>query len=243
MKVRGKRECTACGTVWSYYDTGSPRCPECDSLQSVGLDDRTRHTDADVTLDLSPIRSQIDEGPEDEIADDAAQRARQYVRKRGFIDAGNLLPLDWRFVAAAEIAHVAAAYARRMQPTDEEELYFLSLLQRPDAAESPDPAAVPATFRGAFGLAMANAIEEYQRDLRTYLADAQDVDPTASSLAGRIRDQRKRLEALEGDVDPADAHRLLRATRDLGQAVAAQDPSSYVTADNWLTGIDGKEQT
>jgi DNA-directed RNA polymerase subunit RPC12/RpoP len=31
MKIRGERECTDCGTRWSYYDTASVECPQCGS--------------------------------------------------------------------------------------------------------------------------------------------------------------------------------------------------------------------
>lgn len=238
MKVRGRRECQDCGTIWSYYETGSPRCPECESIHSVGLDDRTRHTDSDVSLDLTPVRSRIDEAPEDELAEDAADLAREYVRKRGFIHAGELEALDWTFVAATELVHVGSAYARAMRPSTDEELYFLELLRNADSGDPREYEDVPDAFQGAYGLAMASATEDYQRDLRTYLADADDVDPEASALSGRIRDHRKRIEALEGDIPPKDAYRLLRATRDLGQGLAKDDPSEFVTADNWLDGIE-----
>jgi len=238
MKVRGRRECKQCGTIWSYYETGSPRCPECESLQSVGLDDRTRHTDADVPLDLTPVRNRIDDVPEDELADAAAERAREYVRKRGFIHAGELRDLDWTFVAATELAHVASAYARTMRPSNDEELYFLDLLRTADSGDPREYEDVPDAFRGAYGLAMASAVGEYQRDLRAYFEDAEDRFAEASSLSGRIRDQRKRIEALEGDVEPKNAYRLVRATRDLGRALAKEDPSSFITADNWLEGIE-----
>jgi hypothetical protein len=241
MRVRGRRECQACGTIWSYYETGSPRCPECESIHSVGLDDRTRHTDADVTLDLTAIRARIDETPEDELADEAAAVAREYVRKRGFIDAGSLRDLDWTFVAATELAHVAGAYARSMHPSTAAELYFLDLLGTADDGEPREFEDVPNAFREPYGIAMASAIEAYQRDLRTVVGDADDVDPEASTLSGRIRDRRKRIEALEGAVEPKDAYRLLRATRSLGRALRKDDPSEYVTSDNWLRGIDTGE--
>ncbi len=57
-----ERECTECGTRWSYYETGSIGCPACGSLHSVGLDERTEHTDLRVEFDLTPVRADIDEG-------------------------------------------------------------------------------------------------------------------------------------------------------------------------------------
>ena len=51
MKVRGRRECEACGARWSYFDTGEVTCPDCGSLHSVGLDDeRALHTASTATL-------------------------------------------------------------------------------------------------------------------------------------------------------------------------------------------------
>ena len=236
MKIRGDRECKDCGTRWSYYETASVACPDCGSLRSVGVDERTRHTDAPATFDLTPVRGAIDEEPLRRIAEDAAERATEYVRKRGFVDAGALLVLDETFVAATVLRHVATAIARGLQTSDPEELYFLELLRGADDGERPPAEEVPDSLRSAHGLAMADAVEDYQRDVREYLTDRPDEQ--ASTLSGRIRDQRKRVEALDGDVAPEDAARLLRATRDLGKYLQRDDESALVTADNWLNGID-----
>ncbi|MXR22522.1 endonuclease Q family protein, partial [Halobacterium bonnevillei] len=53
MDVRGERECKSCGTRWSYFETGSVACPECGSVRSVGVGERSQHTDGNATLDLS----------------------------------------------------------------------------------------------------------------------------------------------------------------------------------------------
>jgi len=235
MKIRGDRECKDCGTRWSYYETASVECPDCGSLRSVGVDERTRHTDAPAEFDLTPVRAAIDEEPLRRIAEDAAERAAEYVRKRGFVDAGELLVLDETFVAATELRHVASALARELQTGDAEELYFLELLRGADAGERPSAEEVPDSLRSPHGLAMASAVEAYQRDLREYLSD--NPDNEASTLSGRIRDQKKRMEALDGDVSPKDAERLLRATRDLGKYLQRGEDSALVTADNWLNGI------
>lgn len=236
MKVRGRRECKACGSRWSYYETGSVTCPECGSMRSVGVDERTEHTDAPVALDLTPVRDRVDRDPLSEVANAAAETAAEYVRKRGFIDAGDLRLLDETFVAATELRFLAAELAREVRPTEREELYFLELLRGADSGERPPPDEVPDAFREPYGLAMATGVADYQRDLRRYLDDHPDGE--ARSFTGRIRDQRKRIEALDGDVDPKDAHRLVRATRDLGKYVRTGEESNLVTADNWLQGID-----
>ncbi|MFB6309304.1 MAG: TFIIB-type zinc ribbon-containing protein [Haloarculaceae archaeon] len=236
MKVRGERECTDCGTRWSYYETGSIACPDCGSIRSVGVDDRTRHTDAPATLDLTPVRSEIDTASTREVAERAADICAEYVRKRGFIDAGDLRPLDEVYVAAVELRHVAGELTRELRPTEQEELYFLDLLRGADDGQRPAVEEVPDSLSQPYGLAMAAAVEAYTRDLRTHLDDHPDEE--ARRFSGRIRDHRKRIEALDGDVDPADANRLLHAARDLGKYVIEGEESALVTADNWLSGID-----
>jgi len=238
MKIRGDRECKSCGARWSYYETGSIACPDCDSVRSVGVDERTEHTDAPVSLDLTDIRNRIDEDTTEAIARRAAERCREYVRKRGFIDTGRLKRLDETYVAAVELAAVGSALAREMRTGDAAELYFLDLLAGADSGERPDHESVPDPLRATYGLAMADAVDSYQRDVRTYLND--NPDAHARQLSGRIRDHRKRIEALDGDVPPADANRLMHAARDLGRFIDG-DESAAVTADNWLSGLERED--
>ncbi|WP_276271895.1 DUF7117 family protein [Haloarcula litorea] len=238
MKIRGDRECQDCGTRWSYYDTGSIACPDCGSVHSVGVDDRTEHTDAPVEFDLTAVRNRVDADPLEDVARAAAEECREYTRKRGFIDAGTLQPLDETFVAATELQHVADHVAREMRPDDAIQRHFYDLLGGADDGERPAADEVPTALRSPYGLAMAAAVEAYQRDVRTYL-DAHP-DEQARQLSGRVRDHRKRIEALDGDVDPGDANRLLHAARDLGRFAAGEE-SAYVTADNWLSGLESSE--
>ncbi|MCU4799190.1 TFIIB-type zinc ribbon-containing protein [Halobacteria archaeon HArc-gm2] len=236
MKVRGRRECKECETRWSYYETASVHCPNCGSMKSVGVDDRTRHTDSPTSFDLTPVRNRIDEAPLRDVAGAAVDLAREYVRERGFVDAGELLPLDDTFVAATELRHVGAELSRELRRTEAEELYFLDLLAGADGGERPPAEEVPDAFRSAHGLAMADAVGDYQRDLRTYLDE--HPHPEARSISGSVRDHRKRIEALDGDVDPKDAERLLHAARDVGKYLISGEESALVTADNWLQGIE-----
>ena len=235
MKVRGERECRSCGTQWSYYETGAINCPECGSVHSVGLNERTEHTNAPVSLDLTSVRNRVDEDTTAEVAAAAAESCREYVRKRGFIDGGTLRPLDEPYVAAVELRHVGSEIEREMRPGDDALAYFFELLAGADTGERPGVEAVPKSLRKPFGLAMAAAVDAYQRDVRRYLDG--NPDPEASKLSGRIRDHRKRIEALEGDVDPADAHRLRRAAGDLGKFLNGEE-SAAITADNWLSGLE-----
>jgi hypothetical protein len=235
MKVRGDRECQSCSTRWSYYETGSIACPECGSIHSVGVDERTEHTDTPVSLDLTPIRNRIDADPLEDIARDTGEVCREYTRKRGFINAGELTPLDETYVAATELGVIGSTLARRARPDDDAELYFFDLLGGADNGTRPGHDAVPDSLRSAFGLAMATVVESYQRDVRTHLDT--HPQPEARRLSGRIRDHRKRIEALDGDVPPGDAHRLLHAARDLGRYVTG-DENAAITADNWLAGLE-----
>ncbi|ELY69515.1 DUF7117 family protein [Natrinema versiforme] len=222
MKIRGERECKACGTRWSYYETGSVGCPACGSLQSVGVDERTEHTDQQVAFDLTPVRNAIDETATDDLAERARDRCREYVRRRGFVNAGSLRELDDTYLAATELLHVADIVAREIRLEDREELYFLSLLRDADQGERPPVEEVPRTLRAARGLAYANAVREYRRDIRTW---AEDRDLTASERTAleTLGEHVKRIRMLDGDVDPRTAERLVEATRDLANGLRGDE--------------------
>ncbi|WP_254545171.1 DUF7117 family protein [Halomarina pelagica] len=234
MKVRGRRECTQCGTRWSYYETGEVTCPDCGSLRSRGVDERTRHTDHPVTLDLTAARETADDDPL-EAAADAAERCREYVRRTGFIDEGRLKPLSDTYLAATELVHVAGDLRRSMRVTDDEEFYLLGLLRGADLDERPAPGEVPDSLRAARGLAYASAVEAYRGDVRTYLDD--HPDPLVGRVLGRLREQAKRVEALDGDVSPATSERLARAAQDVGAYLAEGDEDALATAKDRLDGM------
>ena len=235
MKIRGDRECKACGTRWSYYDTGSVACPECGSLQSVGVDDRKEHTSAPITLDLSPIRSRIDDDPLGELADEAASVCGEYTRRQGFIDAGDLQPLDDTYLAAMELRHVARLLDQSLRADSDEEYYLLSLLRGADGGERPPPENVPESVRTARGLAHAQAVEDYCGDVRTYL----DGDPGSSvaDLLSLVAEHRKRVQALDGDVPASDAESLVRATKAIGRAAIGDDEGALAEARNRLDAL------
>jgi len=234
MKIRGDRECKACGTRWSYYDTGSVTCPECGSLRSVGVDDRKEHTSAPVTLDLGPIRSRIDDDPLRELADEAASLCGEYVRRQGFIDAGELQPLDDTYLAATELRHVARLLDRSLRSDSDEEYYLLSLLRGADLGERPSPEEVPQSVRTARGLAYARATADYRRDLRTVLGDP---DPPVTELLSSLGEHRKRIQALDGDVPAADSEALVRAAKALGRRVTENDEDALTEARTELDGL------
>jgi uncharacterized Zn finger protein (UPF0148 family) len=241
MKIRGERECTECGTQWSYYETGSVGCPACGSLRSVGLDDRTEHTDLSVEFDLAPIRNEIDDVSTDVLADRAREHANEYVRRRGFINAGDLRELDDRYLAATELLHVADVVGRERDLEEREELYFLSLLRGADAGERPPVDEVPPTLRDARGLAYANAVREYRRDVRNWTQDRELTGAERGALE-TLGDHVKRIRMLDGDVDPETAEGLLEATRDLANGLRG-DELAFTRAQNRLEELEPGDVT
>ena len=244
MKVRGERECRECGARWSYYETGSVECPDCASLRSVGVDDRTAHTDAPTTLDLSPHRARFGDArgtlPEGGV-DDLKTDLREYARKRGFIRGGELLPLDRTYLAARELLEAVDLYDRLRDPTDRDREYLLALLAGADAGDRPATESVPDPLREARGMAAVRAVDEYRTDLLAFLDELGGTDDSETptvSVAGddprsridltrevleRLRDRTKRVEALTGDVPPADADALVDAADALGEYVRTGD--------------------
>lgn len=230
MNVRGERECQDCGTVWSYYDTGSVACPNCESLRSVGVGDRTQHTDGNAVLDLTEHRGRI--GDADGIPDDAVNDLkvdlRKYLRKRGFVHAGTLRPIDDTYLAARELLQAVDAYHRSRDSTDHDRRYLLDLLAGADEGRRPGPEDVPEGMRAARGLAYAIAIDEFRDDLAAYLEDS--PRPDAREVMGRVRDRAKRVEALQGAVDPATVETLVRATREVVDYVENDDEDALSRA-------------
>jgi hypothetical protein len=237
MRIRGERECTDCGTRWSYYETGTPNCPNCGSLRSTGVGERTQHTASTATLDLSAARNRLGDGEGDvrAAAERAAEDCRAFVRQHGFIDAGDLAPLDDIYVGALELRTVADELGRAMRTSDAEEAYFLALLGGVDDGERPAPTEVPESLRTARGLAAAKAVREYRSDVSAYLDDHPDED--ARAAFGTLGEHVKRVEALDGDVSPATADRLVRVARELGTYLRAGDESALVTARDRLSRL------
>jgi uncharacterized Zn finger protein (UPF0148 family) len=239
MKIRGERECKGCGTRWSYYETGVIACPNCGSMHSVGVDDRTEHTASAVELDLSGVRGLVDDVPLADLADEVESRCGEYVRRVGFIDAGDLRELDDTYLAAHELRHVAAEVGRSMRVSDEEEYYFLELLRGADDDDRPLPTEVPESMHGARGLAAAAAVDSYRSDVRRYLAD--HPDRTATQVLGRVDEHRKRVEALDGDVPPREAESLIDAVRAVGRALARDEETALVEAQSRLDSLTSLE--
>lgn len=235
MKVRGERECQDCGTRWSYYETGSVECPECGSLRSVGVEDERRlHTAKQADLDLTPARQAADESLR-RSTEEAAELAREFTRGYGFVKGGDLQPLDDTYLAAMELRHVADLVGREMRPDDEEEYYLLVLLRGAEEGKRPAPEEVPEALRSARGLGYADAVAEYRDDLRDYLDE--HPDPPAREVLETLGEHVKRVQALQGDVSPEDAERLVVVARDVGTYLRKDDEQSLVEARERLDAL------
>ncbi len=246
MKLRGERECKNCGERWSYYETGEAACPDCGSLRSVGVEEeRKRHTDSPVELELSGPRSAVgDDASIVDVADDIGDACRNYLRKRGFIHGGELRTLDDPYLAVQELRTAVADYGRDQTVgvdhgsvgDDDAERYVLTLLAGADEGDRPSVDQVPESMTAARGLAYARAVEEYREDVATYLED--NPDPDARRVLERIRDHEKRHSALDGDVSPAEAEALVRACRALHRALTEEGEAAERALDDAREELD-----
>lgn len=235
MRVRGRRRCRECGRGWSYFETGSPACPDCGSLWSVAVDEEPAlHTDDPAALDLETARAKMADGSLREVARDARPAARDYLRSRGFVRGGELLPLDSAVLAAAELAHACDHLRRSMEPADATEAYFLALLAGAEDGER--PATVPDDVRWVRGLAAAEAVGAYRRDVVRWLDG--DAHPEVRPLLDRLRSHERRIEALDGHVLPGEAEALVKAARDLGRYLREGDGSALGGAEAHLSLLE-----
>lgn len=237
MKIRGDRECTECGARWSYYETGSVACPDCGSIQSVGVDDeRKLHTAGPAELDLTAVRAKLDEEPLSTVASEAKSVCRSFCRESGFLRGGELLALSEVDVAARELVHVADVVGRTMDLTDDEEWYFLELLGGADEGRRPGPEETPASLRAARGLGAADVVDDYHREIRTYLDE--HPRPEVGGVMERLDNHVRRVRALQGDVDPTAAERLVAAARDLGAYVRTDNEDALALVHDRLDALE-----
>jgi len=233
MKVRGERECQKCGARWSYYETGSVECPDCGSLRSVGVDDRTAHTDAPASLDLSPHRNRFGDASGTlpaEGVDDLKSDLREYVRKRGFVRGGELLPLDTTYLTARELLEAVDCYDRLRDPTDADRGYLLDLLAGAGDGDRPETANVPERLREARGMAAARAVDEYRSDLLAFL-DELDADAEADDAGGDASEVEAAVETETDAESISDEEAPAPTVR-----VAGDDPQSRIAPTRELLG-------
>ncbi|TKX75140.1 hypothetical protein EXE46_05850 [Halorubrum sp. GN11_10-6_MGM] len=191
MKVRGERECQSCGARWSYYETGSVACPSCGDLRSVGVDARTAHTDAPVSLDLAAHRERFGDAPGTlprSGADELKSDLREYCRKRGFIRGGRLAPLDGTYLAARELLEAVDCFERLRDPTDADREYLLALLAGAADGERPPTDEVPTALREARGMAAVRAVEAYRSDALDFLDELESQAETEADDERGVRD-------------------------------------------------------
>ena len=91
-------------------------------------------------------------------------------------------------------------------------------------------------MRAARGLAYASAVDDYHGDLRTYLDD--ESDELARDLLGSLREHRKRVEALDGDVSLADCEALIGAAQAVGHYLSEGDEGALAQARHHLDNLD-----
>jgi hypothetical protein len=231
MELRGERECTACGARWSYYETGEITCPDCGSPRSVSVEAAAAHTAGVGRFELTSVREQVGAEPLRTVADTAADTAAEYLRTAGFVHAGELQPFGGTHLAAAELRRVGTTLGRVMDITDDEELYLLGLLGGADSGERPTPAEVPETLHPERGLAVAASVDTYLSDLRQVRGNG---EPELDRVLSAIRPRQKRIEALDGDVDPVAAERLVRAVRDVSRYWREGDETALARAGDRL---------
>lgn len=231
MELRGERECQSCGTHWTYYETGAIECPDCGSVRSVSVGESAVHTDSEATLDLEAARSAVDQEPIGRVAEMAAEAGREYRQAAGFVAGGDLQPLDDAYLLAAELESAGSRLSRDLQVSDQAEHYFLGLLRASADGERPGPDAVPEDLRAARGLAVSRSVEDYRRDLRAYL---DEVDADLAPALSVVRSHQKRLDALDGDVAPRTAERLVGAVRDVYAYLERDDEAALVRIDERL---------
>jgi hypothetical protein len=228
MRVRGERECGDCGTRWSYYETGAVACPDCGSLRSVGVDDRTEHTDGAPDLDLDAAAAAL--AGDAAAYDEAVSDLRTYLRRRGYVDAGRLHAPDDRQLAVAELRAVLSALDGLRSPEEGAELYALSLLRAAESGDRPAPEEVPPSLRAARGLAYGRVLGSFRREAVELLdgdADVEaDVERAARRALGALDDRVRRLLALDGDVAPDGVEALVEAARDAAADLEAGDAAA-----------------
>lgn len=196
-------------------------------------DDASLHTDGPASLDLAPTRSALDEESLQGVARRARSDAREYLRSRGFVRGGELLDLDETYLAAAELSHAGEHLSRALATGEPTEAYFLSLLAGADDGERPE--AIPEGVRWVRGLAAADAVSAYRRDVSRWLEER--PGGAARPLLDRLRSHERRISALDGDVPTRESESLVAAARGIGRCLREGDDAALDLAADALDGI------
>ncbi|MDZ7730734.1 MAG: TFIIB-type zinc ribbon-containing protein [Natrialbaceae archaeon] len=221
MEVRGQRECSECGTQWSYFETGSRSCPNCGSPRSVGHGEPAPHTDSVTALELEDVAESIDAQPLTDTARQVANRCRTYVNDRGFIEEGSLRDLDDTYLSAWELRHLVTELRTLSDADPSTEEYFVTLLATTIRDERPTAEAVPPAAAAARGRGYADAVDRYRHELRRW--QPTDRDRGGAAELERLRAIVRSIQAVDGAVEPALAETLVSVTR--GLAASLRDPT------------------
>ena len=93
-------------------------------------------------------------------------------------------------------------------------------------------------MRAPRGLACADAVDEYRRDVRTWIeAEGTALSRAERSVLESLGDHVTRVRMLEGDVPPESAAQLVEATRDLGVALRTDDDEALERAAERLESL------
>jgi len=206
MEIRGERECLDCGETWSYFDTREPECPECGSLRSRAVEDAAEDTAG--AVETGDLLTRLG-GDFDAALEEAEERCREYTSRAGFVRGGELLPPEPVYVMTCEIKHIAAEFAGAREPTEEEREYVVALVEGVESGEPPSPDERPGSLDAAHNRAVAETVEEYAKEISSYLRSVGEKD--ADGRVEEARDLAKRTQATDGDADDAvEGLRLLR---------------------------------
>lgn len=208
MEIRGERECLDCGETWSYFETREPACPECGSLRSRAVEDAEE--DSSGAVETGDILTRFGTDFHEALSE-AEDRCREYTSRKGFVEAGELLPPEPAYVMACEVKHVAAEFTGARQPEDGEREYVVSLVEGVEKEDPPAPEDRPESLDAAHNRAVAETVEEYSKEVSRYLDGLDDAD----SRVEEARDLAKRTQATDGkEGDAVEGLRLLRDVYD-----------------------------
>ncbi|MFB6253304.1 MAG: hypothetical protein ABEI06_01680 [Halobacteriaceae archaeon] len=237
MEIKGYRECRECGHQWSYYETGNVQCPECGSIKSTGLDERTLHTNNPVEIDITSIQSLVSNDEFRQAGQRAAKEARNYTIKRGFIHKGDLIRCDERIFSCHELRNLGNYINRTASITEETEYYFIETIQAVKNSGRPDQQAIPKNLRSIRGLAYARAAKDYLNDVTTWIEYADHELPSGGVLE-RTKENIKRVEALDGDISIGDSERIYEIVANLYSYCTTGEISTYEQIEEYLSNLE-----
>ncbi|MFB6186034.1 MAG: hypothetical protein ABEI86_04100 [Halobacteriaceae archaeon] len=237
MEIKGYRECRECGHQWSYYETGNIQCPECGSIKSTGIDERRLHTNTPVEIDITSIQSLVSNDEFRQAGQLAAEEARNYTIRRGFIQEGELIQCDDRIFSCHELRNLGNYINRTTSITDETEYYFIETIQAVKNKGRPDQQAIPMKLRSIRGLAYARTAKDYLNAVMTWV-EYTDQQPPSRGVFERTKENIKRVEALDGDISVRDSERIYEIVTNLYSYCTTGEVSTYEQIEEYLSNLE-----